>query len=264
VLLERLLKKPKVRKHSNTTTDVPRIDLSDLESINIECVPLQTRLLLRQNSGAISTYDSPSEVDAAIVSSLICESYSFEKILSVFVRHQAQGGKFQRLFVDDSQRAVDYLWCTFNNQIDWWESLEQTREMARKIGEWASERAWPGRTGPTDRALLLAHCAYMEKYGDDEYTYSASVRDLAEAAGIVKATVSVANRRLIEQQILEIVDNARRNRAARFRIIVQPVLHNPAPRSVQNAHNPNTTNPAPRSVQYAHNPNIPTIQYMQQ
>ncbi len=62
------------------------------------------------------------------------------------------------------------------------------------IMAWASSRSWPGRTGSTDRAVFIAICKRMRM--DGGMPFRATVREVAELAGVDKMTVNRSMKRL--------------------------------------------------------------------
>lgn len=93
-------------------------------------------------------------------------------------------------------------------------------EVKQFLGEKAAEvraRPWPGRTGRTDQAVLLAVLAIATKAGTWEP--DCSVRDIALRAGITRKTGSASLRRLCGAGWLEPVHNARQaDHARRYRV----------------------------------------------
>ncbi len=75
--------------------------------------------------------------------------------------------------------------------------------MASSVRSWVSGQPWVGRAGPTDKAVLIAHCTLAERAARE--VYAADVRTLAELAGVSKSAVSLANGRLVAAGYLTLV-----------------------------------------------------------
>ena len=74
------------------------------------------------------------------------------------------------------------------------ESCRRASLHSRTITAWASSRAWPGRTGSSDRAVYLALCERMRM--DGGMPFRASVREVMELAGVAKMTANRSLKRL--------------------------------------------------------------------
>ena len=66
---------------------------------------------------------------------------------------------------------------------------------------WAQNRQWAGRSGQTDRVVFLA-CCQRAKTANDNGTFRASSREIAEMAGVTRKTVSRSLKRLVAEHIL--------------------------------------------------------------
>ena len=106
-------------------------------------------------------------------------------------------GKYHELRQHSEREALRWLRRTYDQQVAWAEAHESTgRKAARAALQWAMSQPWPGRTGNSDRAVYLAHCAIAYRVG--RATYQAGVRELAERAGVALETAHKANRRLVD------------------------------------------------------------------
>lgn len=79
-------------------------------------------------------------------------------------------------------------------------NISSDKALILNLGQQALSMPWTGRTGLTDRATYLAHLHIAGKIG--KAVYGASVRELAEYAGLAKDTVSHANQRLVQKGLL--------------------------------------------------------------
>jgi hypothetical protein len=93
-------------------------------------------------------------------------------------------------------------------------------KLARSLQSWALTRPWPGRTGATDKAVYLAHLKIVLRCGQDPH--GASVRELAELAGIVWGTAKNANHRLITARLLNLATRFTSTDPAYYSLIIPP------------------------------------------
>jgi len=155
-------------------------------------IPRRAKALLQGIN--LEKYRTRSEAEQAILVSLINAGFSFEEILQLFIFHPC-AGKFSELRGKSEKKAMRWLRFSFEKAKEWAETHEsERRQIAKSVRDWAEKRAWPGRTGSTDRAVFLAHTQIAYRAG--RLTYAASARDLAELAGVSHPTASNATRRL--------------------------------------------------------------------
>ena len=69
--------------------------------------------------------------------------------------------------------------------------------------EYLLNTPWPGKDGPSRKAVYLAHL--LIAYRSHKTQYSASVRELAEMAGVSISTASKANTKLVSDGFLKII-----------------------------------------------------------
>ena len=69
---------------------------------------------------------------------------------------------------------------------------------------WMGLQKWSGQSKATDYAMLQSHQRIVAE--TRKTTYSASVRDLAERAGINKMTARTSDHRLQELEVLKLVE----------------------------------------------------------
>ncbi len=180
-------------------------------------IPRLARRLLRGDPEAMNRYESRSEAEAAICAALVNAGFEFSDALRLFRSHSGPG-KFRERYAEDPADATRYLALTWHSAQEFVQAnpSEATR-LAQDLRRWAMSRPWPGRTGSTDRAVYLAHLAIVKKCGRE--TYAASVRELAELAGVSARTAGKATRRLIKAGVLALVQEATPTLAARYRVV---------------------------------------------
>lgn len=106
-----------------------------------------------------------------------------------------------RRLLRDYKKAQDYV-----NRSPAVATATETRQLIGEHRVLMESRPWPGRTGPADRSVLIAMHKMATKA--NKLTLSASVREVAETAGVGTATASRALRRLQAQGWLTKVADA--------------------------------------------------------
>lgn len=214
---------------SGTFWRLPRVELRDIlpllrkksleqlpERAVLRPIPRNAQMLL--NGTGTAKYPSRSEVECAIVVSLVNVGYDFDSILYLFRNHPA-AGKFAELHVESEANAIRWLRQTFDKAAHWARShTSPGRQSAQSALDWAEASPWPGRTGPYDQAVFEAHCKIAWKSGAT--VYAASARVLAEAAGTISMTATNATHRLIEAGLLKLVIPSVADQAAQYELIV--------------------------------------------
>jgi hypothetical protein len=195
---------------------LPRMERADLRELaDVDAGPVvrpstpdipraAAALLSGQN---VDRYRSRSEAEAALITSLVNAGHDFGSVLALFQLHPCAGKYTELRQAAGDREALRWLRRTYDVQAAWAEAHESTgRTRARAALAWALDRPWPGRVGSSDRAVFLAHAEIARQAGKLEY--AASVRRLAEAAGIAVDTAQKANRRLLEAGLVTSVSPA--------------------------------------------------------
>lgn len=184
---------------------LPALDPNDIrEFITLDTAPTSTPVptiprlayaLLTANADTLARYATRSEAEQACLASLIGAGHDFASIVVLFMTHPC-AGKFAELRRKSEESALRWLRRSYSTATAWSEKHESAgRTLARQAQQWALSAPWPGRTGSTDRAVFLAHTEIARAAG--ALTYAASVRRLAELAGVNAMTAVRANRRLV-------------------------------------------------------------------
>ena len=146
-------------------------------------------------------YHSRSESEHAAVTSLVNAGWNFESILDLF-RREAHAKTHFLVKHRKPQDQERWLKQAYNDAVQFVRTHESNGiKIARERRTWALSFDWQGRTRGTDQAVALAHCNIAERSGRS--TYQASVRELAEYAGITPISVSKANQRLERLSVIE-------------------------------------------------------------
>lgn len=190
-------------------------------------LPRKAKELLSGSHCRSRTYASRSEVEQAIITTLVNAGFPFEEILTVF-RHYPAAGKFAELDRLDQKRAVDWLRTSFNEARSWCIQQSPGRRLAGEQLAFASVVAWPGKTGSADRAVYIAHTGLAYRSGKG--TYHASARELAELAGCGRVTAARATKRLVSKGLIERTQIAAFAFAAKYQLVkktnIDPLPHN--------------------------------------
>ena len=158
--------------------------------------PVANRVLVERNT---TGYSSNSEAEYAACASLVSAGFEDGWILRVFEQfgppHYTRVGdrNFKR-YVLDSARA----WVSDPARAD---SARSGDSHSSVFITWAESRAWPGRTGNTDRAVYLALCQRLRM--DGGMPFRGSAREVGELAGVNKETACNALVRLVTAGLVQ-------------------------------------------------------------
>lgn len=178
--------------------------------------PRKAQRLLEGGEWDRQRYASRSEVEQAIIASLVGAGFSWETIVSAFRRYPA-AGKFTSIYQADSHAGLEWLRLSWNEARRFHAETESpARKNALDLFHYAQSIPWRGSTGSTTRACFIAHCGLSYRSG--RRTYHASVRDIAEFAGIDKSTASAATHRLRAAGAVKQVQRAAFTFAAKFEL----------------------------------------------
>lgn len=155
-----------------------------LELVNnpLNNLPEKAHRVLIKND--ISGYISNSEAEFAAVMSLAKAGFDDEEILDMFMKYKPPHFAGQR---DPVAWAEKYM---LDKAIAWTES----DQISDEIYDWITSRPWPGRTGETDKWVMLA--LYYRRKLDKKPIFRASVRELSELVGVEKDTINKSLHRL--------------------------------------------------------------------
>jgi hypothetical protein len=162
----------------------------------------------------VERYDTRSEAEAAICCALANAGFTFGETLALFESWTGPG-KFRELAERNPKSARRYFALTWRKATEFvTENPSPHKQLAQRLKVWASSRPWPGRTGASDRAIYVAHCTIVERCA--QQPHGASVRELADLAGVHWNTAARANHRLIKLQLLMLVQEATPSYPARY------------------------------------------------
>ena len=182
--------------------------------------PTKSRLawrLLKGDVGTVARYDTRSEADAALCVSLINTGHTFTHIKRLFVKYPTSG-KYQELRDEKPKHADHYIMKTYESALEFAKThVSPAITLAVALAEWADDRAWPGRSGSTDRAVYLAHLEIVRRCGKNPY--ASGYRELAEIAGVGRMTAARATERLVDQDLLEVAQRSEASLSTRYRLL---------------------------------------------
>jgi predicted transcriptional regulator len=150
--------------------------------------PVANAVLVEQN---IAGYASHSEAEYAVCLSLIGAGFNDGMILRLF--DQFAPPHYTKVGAANFQKYVLNAAHTYRNGSE--QSVPRSDHSSRFV-EWAETRPWPGRTGSTDKAVFLALCQRMQR--EAATSFRASIREIAESAGVNKETALSAIHRLTD------------------------------------------------------------------
>lgn len=166
--------------------------------------------------------------EAAIVTALVNAGFDFRRVLDVFTKHAYGSSHFQTELQKNRARAEAWLLRTYEAQARWAAANESpAHQAAHAVKMWAAGTTWAGRSGSYTRAVAIAHAEIAERAGKLEY--QASVRTLAEIAGVNSRTVSNANKRLIAAKVIALATSHTVTLARRWVLRSVTSVHTPKP-----------------------------------
>ena len=193
--------------------------------------PVANRVLVERNT---TGYASNSEAEYAACVSLVSAGFEDGWILRVFEQfgppHYAkQGDRNFKRYVLDSARA----WLSDPART----KPSQTGKAHSSVFiAWAESRAWPGRTGNTDRAVYLALCQRLRM--DGGMPFRASAREVAQLAGVNKETACNALVRLAAADLVKPEGQNRQLGASLYSLVLPDILEKDVTRTVGEAYTP--------------------------
>lgn len=190
--------------HSDTIYDLDALDA--IPGIHLEPAPLRPSgmprrawLLLTDPATAKpngAPYSSASEREFAVLCTLINSGWDWNQIFPAFNRYATHGHYTRKVSELGATRAATWLEKDYHRALQFVRANEsEERRAARSLQQWAINVQWNGRTGAHNQVVFLAHAKIAERVG--HLTYGASVRELAELAGVSKNAASRANHRLL-------------------------------------------------------------------
>lgn len=156
-------------------------------------------------------YPSDSEAEAALVLSLVNSHFEDHAIKHIFDTFPCAGHYRNAEKYKTEAARQGYLSRTIKNARDYAVNESPTRRAIRELQELAERAAWKRAT---DKLVFLAHTELAYKAGKLEY-YAAS-RDLAIGAGVGRDTALNANRRLVKDKLLTLLEPGNTLKPARF------------------------------------------------
>lgn len=146
-------------------------------------------------------YQSRSEAEQALLLSLINAGFEYGEVLDLFNRHPC-AGKYAELKADNPRNAERWLNHSYREAVAYSKNESPARQTISAALAWAASSPWPGRTGAVDRAIFAAHLTIAYKAG--RLKWVASCRDLAELTGVTAKTITNANKRLFNAELIKL------------------------------------------------------------
>jgi len=164
-------------------------------------IPRLAAAIMRADERILKRYPTRSEVDWALILSLVNVGASFEHVKACYIasRHPKHLDPSRRDF--DKRLLAEYLRAKEQgDRADY----TQAKEMAERVRAWAMSAEFKGtspRTREVDRRVLVAHAERAMKAGKSEWHLS--LRDVMQAAQVGLMTASRATQRLINAGLLK-------------------------------------------------------------
>lgn len=209
---------------ANRPAQILKVESVDqLHWLNLERASLQTQFKafprkaqrLLEGEWDRHRYASRSEVEQAIIASLVNGGFSWESIVAAFRRYPA-AGKFAEITRADPHAGLEWLRVSWNEAREFCANTSPARKNALDLFNYAQSIPWRGRTGSTQRACFAAHCGLSYRSG--RRIYHASVRDIAEFAGIDKSTASAATHKLCNAGAVKLIQRAAYTFGSKFEL----------------------------------------------
>ena len=143
--------------------------------------------------GIKGEYPSRSEADQALITYCVNNGWTAENIIYLFEVHATKETKFK----EKGNHGYSYLKTCYSNAVEY--LINNRTAIDRQIDAltlWTENKDnWKGRTALTDQAVFQAFLQIARRTGKVSDFY-ASIREIAEAAGIGKNTASKALERI--------------------------------------------------------------------
>jgi hypothetical protein len=154
--------------------------------------------------GELGNYATNSEAELAAAMSLAKAGYSEDEIISLFEQYLPPHFASKR---DPTAWFERYM---LPKAI----AFADAKPMSDDLKDWAESRAWPGRTGETDKRVFLALCHRARL--DGRKCFRASIREVAEIANISKNTAVLGIHRLINGGLISYAGTDEKSRASLY------------------------------------------------
>jgi len=164
-------------------------------------IPRLAAAIMRADERVLSRYATRSEVDWALILSLVNAGASFERVRALYLasKHEKHLDPSRRDF--EKRLLAEYLRAKEQgNSADY----VAAREKAEHVKAWAMSAEFKGtspQTRETDRRVLIAHCDTAIKTGKSEWHLS--LRDVVLLAQVALMTARRATQRLVNAGLLK-------------------------------------------------------------
>ena len=199
---------------------LPFVDL-EFDDIPTDYTPALPRLaqrILRSDTATLARYPTRSEIDGALVLSLVNAGRDFAQIMAIM-----DGATYPSHYrsLPEKQR-YKWLYGTYEkcralgDTPEWAASQASLTAFRAYVVNLAPSKVTTARTGVVDKRALLAHVSAAQAAGALEYHLSA--RDGSEAAQVTPKTFGLATRRLQVWGWLEKSNDSTLTLAGRYRL----------------------------------------------
>ena len=181
-------------------------------SAHVDGIPESVLDILRTPRHA--PFRSEPEFTAVLI--MTAHGFTYEMIWTTFIQTAHSSSKFQEKFRANPTTAHKWLWKAYQKTQQY---IAQNPHVQRAwhVRQWAERQAWTGRTGETQRNVLIAHTKTAAAVGKQEYTLSE--RQAVELSGVSKrASIRRAQDELVRHGILERVSRKLQQDGTTWRI----------------------------------------------
>jgi hypothetical protein len=219
---------------SGSFDDVPQIPVSEILTVIVRTGstrlgrPTQTGLDLKRVSVrtwnlmdglGTAQYGSRSEAEEAIIVGLIRAGATYDDVERIFQEWPC-AGRYREEHARSANRACSWLRRSYDNAVAFLERLPSAHaEVADEAIAWAMTRPWPGRTGQSDQAVLVAHATIAKRAG--RLDYGASMRELAVETGLTPETCQKATKRLRQLGLITLMKTSSDGYSNIYRLLSQ-------------------------------------------
>ena len=194
------------------------LTFDDIPETYHTALPRLAQRILRSDTATLARYPTRSEIDGALVLSLVNAGRDFAQIMAIM-----DGATYPSHYrsLPESRRFGWLLGCyekcrALGDTPEWQASQASLTAFRAYVVNLAPSRITTARTGVVDKRALLAHVSAAQAAGANDYHLSA--RDGSEAAQVTPETFGLATRRLAFHGWLEKSNDSTLTLAGRYRL----------------------------------------------
>lgn len=156
--------------------------------------------------------------DFAVIVKLFNKGCSFETTCAAFAAATNHPTEYQVVLrkkgLEKANACLRRIWRKASRQTSLLRDKQEVSKLADQLRSLVHGRVWKGRSGKSDKAVLLAHiehCVISNQVNQEGvFVWQASVRGLSEKAELGISTASLANDRLTKQGWIRLTSPTRK------------------------------------------------------